>query len=62
MVLLKHLQTGRGISAMAAIDRWEMLRLAARIYDLKQRGIRIERHIVKSVNGRHFASYMMDRA
>jgi hypothetical protein len=59
--ILKHLQTGRGITAMAALDRFGCFRLAARIYQLRQSGLRIEKHMVR-VGKKQFASYLLDRA
>ena len=59
--ILRHLQTGRGITPMAALDRFGCFRLGARIYDLKQRGHRIETHRVR-VGAKFFASYLLDRA
>ena len=59
--ILEHLRTGRGITALAALDRWGCFRLAARIHQLKRQGHRIEVHTVK-VGSKRIASYLLDRA
>ena len=59
--ILKHLQTGRSITPLAALDRWGCNRLAARIRELKDDGYAIETRFIK-VGEKRFAAYLMDRA
>lgn len=56
--ILAHLKQGRAITPALAYERFGCLRLGARIYDLKQAGIKI---IAKSIqkNGKRFAEYRM---
>ena len=39
--ILKHLQSGRSITAVEALDRFGCFRLAARILNLRNRGYKI---------------------
>jgi hypothetical protein len=59
--LLRYLNTGRSVTAMTALDLWGIFRLAARIYQLKQRGHHIESHTIK-VGKKHVAAYLIDRS
>lgn len=59
--VLRHLQTGRSLSPLIALERYGIMRLAARIYDLKRKGFRIESHRVK-FGAKSWCSYMLDRA
>lgn len=59
--ILKHLQRGRSVTPLMALERWGCFRLAARIRDLKRDGHRIETHRVER-GGKSFAAYMLDRA
>jgi helix-turn-helix protein len=60
-IVLKHLKSGRSLTPGAALDRFGIFRLAARIHDLKQQGHRIETHTVK-FGRKKWASYLLDRA
>jgi hypothetical protein len=59
--ILRYLETGRSVSPLMALDRWGCLRLAARIRELKNRGHRIERHMVR-YGKKSYAAYLLDRA
>jgi len=37
-LILKHLDHGRSITSLEALDKFDCLRLAARIYDLREAG------------------------
>jgi len=50
--LLKHLQKGLSITPLAALRLFGIMRLAARIYDLKQQGYDIEGVRFKYKNSR----------
>jgi hypothetical protein len=62
-MILKHLQTGRRITPMEAIEKYGITRLGARIYDLKQQGYMIHATKDKGLNrfgkSTTFASYRM---
>jgi hypothetical protein len=59
--ILKYLQTGRSITPYAALDRWGVFRLAARIRELRNRGHKIDTHII-SVGRKKVAAYLLERA
>ena len=56
--ILRYLNTGRGITPMSALSRFKCMRLAARIEELKDQGIRINSRMVHR-NGRRFACYSL---
>lgn len=47
--ILRHLQTGRSLSPLIALERYGCMRLAARIHSLRRK-YRIESHRVKFGN------------
>lgn len=55
----RHLKTGKSITALQALKRWGILRLAARIDELRRHHV-IETAF-KSRNGKRWASYRMVR-
>jgi len=55
--ILYHLQSGRNINPLEALDLCGCFRLQARIFDLKQQGYVIKTNMVKDPNGKRFASY-----
>ena len=52
----KHLLSGKAITALEALQRFRCFRLSGRIYDLKKRGMRIKKQMVKR-GSKTFASY-----
>ncbi len=58
-MILEHLLKGWSITPLEALNLYGSLRLGARIYDLRSRGIRIERENAKGSNGKRFARYWM---
>jgi len=56
--ILRYLRSGRGITPMSALTRFGCMRLAARIEELKDAGIRINSRMM-SRNGRRFACYSL---
>ena len=44
--VLRHLKAGKPITPVEALGKFGCFRLGARIYDLKQRGYRIDRQMV----------------
>lgn len=56
--ILAHLEAGKPITPLQALERFNCLRLSARIYDLRCAGYPIEsRRITR--NGKSFAQYRM---
>ena len=56
----KHLEAGRTLTPMQALTLYGCARLAARIYDLRWLGLRINRRIASRRNKR-FAEYWIAR-
>lgn len=57
--ILKHLRAGKHLTALEALKRFDCLRLAARIRDLKKDGFAITSTRVELANGKRVASYRM---
>lgn len=58
--ILKHLQSGRSLSPLEALERYGCFRLGARIYDLKKLGHDIKTELVEK-NGKRFAAYRLEK-
>jgi hypothetical protein len=56
--ILRYLKTGRGITPMSALTRFRCMRLAARIEELKDAGIRINSRMMNR-SGKRFACYSL---
>ena len=54
--VLQHLKAGRTLTALEALEQYRILRLAARVNDLRGRGEEIDTEMV-SGNGKRFARY-----
>lgn len=57
--ILMHLQAGKHLTAIEALNRFGCFRLAARIKDLKDDGHAIDSQMVELPNGKKVASYRM---
>lgn len=57
-LIKKHLEDGRTITPIEALSLYGCFRLGARIYNLKQQGVKIESKTITK-NGKHFAQYRM---
>ena len=55
--ILTHLKRGRTLSALNALNLFGCLRLAARIYDLRQRGHSIKGDWVQLPGGKRIVCY-----
>ena len=55
-----HLESGKPITALQALNKFGCFRLAARIKDLKDKGMFIDK-IMAEENGKRFAVYWKDR-
>lgn len=61
-IVLAHLRTGNPITPMVALREYGIFRLGARIWDLRQQGIDIEKRIVTDkLTKKHWASYRLAR-
>lgn len=58
--ILKHLQSGRAITPLEALEKFGCFRLGGRIYELKKQGHNIRTDIVEK-NGKRFASYSLEK-
>ena len=54
--ILKHLKDGYKITQLDALRKFGCMRLGARIYDLKQRGIPVVKEMIKR-GSKSFAQY-----
>lgn len=59
--ILKHLQSGRSISPLEALEKYGCFRLGGRIYDLRKQGHTIVTDMVTK-NGKHFAEYRLEKS
>ena len=57
-MILEYLSTGAEITALEALQKFQTLRLAARVHDLRRDGIDIIERTVTN-NGKHYASYRL---
>ena len=57
--ILDHLQAGKSITPIEALNEFGCFRLGARIYDLRKDGHSIEKDMVQTPNGKLVASYRM---
>ena len=57
--ILKHLKTGRNISALGAIGLYGVFRLASRINDLRNEGHKIKTINATDINGKRYALYRL---
>jgi hypothetical protein len=57
--ILNHLQSGKTINPLQALNEYKCFRLGARIYDLKQSGYNIDSRMIKAGNGKKYAEYSM---
>ena len=57
----KHLEAGNTITPLEALQKFNCLRLGARIHNLKAMGLSICSRLVEQ-NGKHFAEYSMENS
>jgi hypothetical protein len=56
--ILRYLKTGRGITPLSAFTRFKCMRLAARIEELRDSGVRINSRMMNR-GGKRFACYSL---
>ena len=59
--ILKHLEGGGSITAIEALNRFTCFRLAARIADLRRRGISINSKKITTKSGKIVAQYSITK-
>jgi hypothetical protein len=52
-----HLESGKTITGIEALELYGCFRLASRIYDIKSSGYAINKDMIESPSGKHIASY-----
>lgn len=52
-----HLDSGKTITAIEALDQFKCFRLASRINDLKQSGYLVDKRMIELPNGKRVAQY-----
>lgn len=58
-LILKHLQSGKSITPIEALEKFGSLRLSGRIYELKERGYKIKTEIIEINSGKRVAKYTL---
>jgi hypothetical protein len=58
--ILKHLQSGKVISPIEALEKFGCMRLGGRIFELKQQGHKIVTDMVTK-NGKRYAEYSLEK-
>lgn len=58
-MIRKHLESGKALTALVALDRYGIFRLAARIKDLRDEGYLIRCENVKLPNGKRIGRYSL---
>lgn len=59
-IVLDHIITHGGITALEASDLYDITRLSARIFDLRELGIPIKNIRRSSRNGKRFVKYVLE--
>lgn len=58
-LIRRHLEAGKTLTAIEGLEKYKCFRLAARVYDLKHRGMNIEKHMVRGEDATKFARYYL---
>jgi len=56
-MIREHLESGKSLTSLEALDKFHCFRLASRIADLKKSGMEITTTMVTAANGRRYAKY-----
>lgn len=56
--ILKHLKSGRKLTAIQALEKYGCFRLAARIGEIKDIGVDVKKTTIEK-NGKRFAQYYL---
>jgi len=57
--ILAHLQSGRTLTALEALDWFKCFRLASRVCDLRKAGYDVQKRTVKTNSGKNIAQYYL---
>jgi hypothetical protein len=57
--ILNHLQRGRKITQLEALNKFDCFRLASRISDLRADGYPIQSETIETKSGKHVARYFL---
>jgi hypothetical protein len=57
--VLSHLQSGKPITALEALNLYGIFRLASRIHDLKKCGVEIQSREIETDNGKKISQYFL---
>jgi len=57
--ILRHLRQEGSITQREAVQKYDIYRLAARIYDLRREGHQIEKEMETSDEGKQYARYRL---
>ena len=57
--ILAHLQSGRTLTALEALEWFKCFRLASRVCDLRKAGHLVEKRTVKTNSGKNIAQYYL---
>jgi hypothetical protein len=57
--ILAHLQSGRTLTALEALDWFKCFRLASRVCDLRKAGHMVEKRTIKTNSGKRVAEYYL---
>lgn len=60
MRILAHLKTGGKITALSALEKFNCMRLSARIKDLKEMGYPINSEFIRVPSGKRVKAYFME--
>lgn len=58
-LILQHMQQGKSITPLEALDKFGCFRLASRISDLNKSGHNIVKEMVSGANGKRYAKYYL---
>ena len=57
--ILRHLLAGESLTALEALQRFGVFRLAARVFRLRQKGFPVLTHMAEMAGGKRVAVYAM---
>ena len=57
--ILRHLLAGESLTALEALQRFGVFRLAARVFRLRQKGFPVLAHMAEMAGGKRVAVYAM---
>lgn len=60
--ILAHLKTGGKITALSALEKFNCMRLSARIKDLRNRGHQISSEFIQVASGKRVKQYFIEGA